>query len=271
MSNEKKSEPVREELPGWVKKTPELLPVWDWWVREGRSTITLLLVAAICISGWFAFRNWRANRATAANNALMNAFSTDELEEAVAKFGGSPTGPALRLRLGKSYLAAERWDEAEKVYSDYVAEAKKDDPFASLAMLGRAYALEGGQKIDDAKGAYELLCTDTNLPVFAGGIGHRPLHGAEGRQGRSDKEARGIERPPREEPHRDDPPLRPQPQGCVPFRRGQLCCRQDRAGKVRGREACGGGSKGGDSRRREEAVRRQSRKEVTTGGVRHGG
>ena len=167
MSNEKKSEPVREELPGWVKKTPELLPVWDWWVREGRSTITLLLVAAICVSGWFAFRNWRANRATAANNALMNAFSTDELEEAVAKFGGSPTGPALRLRLGKSYLAAERWDEAEKVYSDYVAEAKKDDPFASLAMLGRAYALEGGQKIDDAKGAYELLCADTNLPVFA--------------------------------------------------------------------------------------------------------
>lgn len=167
MSNEKKSEPVREELPGWVKKTPEILPVWDWWVREGRSTITLLFVAAICVSGWFAFRNWRANRATAANNALMNAFSTDELEEAVAKFGGSPTGPALRLRLGKSYLAAERWDEAEKVYSDYVAEAKKDDPFASLAMLGRAYALEGGQKIDDAKGAYELLCADTNLPVFA--------------------------------------------------------------------------------------------------------
>ena len=167
MSNEKKSEPVREELPGWVKKTPELLPVWDWWVREGRSTITLLLVAAICVSGWFAFKNWRANRATAANNALMNAFSTDELEEAVAKLGGSPTGPALRLRLGKSYHGAERWDEAEKVYSDYVAEAKKDDPFASLAMLGRAYALEGGQKIDDAKGAYELLCADTNLPVFA--------------------------------------------------------------------------------------------------------
>ncbi len=164
---EKKSEPVVENLPGWVKKTPELLPVWDWWVREGRFTLTLLLVAGVCVAGWFAFRNWRADRAAAANAALMNAFSADELEEAVAKFGGSATGPALRLRLGRSYLDAERWDEAEKVYSDYVADAKDSDPFVSLARLGLAYALEGGGKVDEAKAAYESICADTNLPACA--------------------------------------------------------------------------------------------------------
>ena len=57
MSKEKKNEPQTEEVPGWVKKAPELLPVWDWWVKEGRSTVTLLLVAAVCVAGWYAFKN----------------------------------------------------------------------------------------------------------------------------------------------------------------------------------------------------------------------
>lgn len=167
MSKEKKTKPATENLPNWVKKSPELLPVWDWWVREGRSTVTLLLVGAICVAGWYLFKNWRADRVAAANNALMNAFTTDELEEATVKFGGSSTGPALKLRLGKSYLDAERWEEAEKTYSGYIAAATKDDPFASLAMLGRAYALEGGRKFDEAEKEFSLLAADTNLPVNA--------------------------------------------------------------------------------------------------------
>ena len=167
MSKEKTNEPVTEELPGWVKKAPELLPVWDWWVKEGRSTVTLLLVAAVCVAGWYAFKNWKASRSASANTALVNAFTADELEEAVAKFGGTATGPALKLRLAKNYLDGERWEEAEKIYSDYISAAGSDDPFASLAMLGRAYAYEGGGKVDDASREYELLAADTNLPVHA--------------------------------------------------------------------------------------------------------
>lgn len=167
MSKEKKTKPTTENLPNWVKKSPELLPVYDWWVREGRSTVTLLLVGAICVAGWFLFRNWRTDRIVAANNALMNSFTTDELEAAAARFRGSATGPALKLRLGKSYLDAERWEEAEKTYSDYVASAAKDDPFTSLAMLGKAYALEGGKKFDEAQKEFSLLAADTNLPVNA--------------------------------------------------------------------------------------------------------
>ncbi len=167
MSKEKKDEPIQEELPSWVKKAPELLPVWDWWVKEGRSTLTILLVAAVCVAGWYAFKNWKANRNMAANNALVNSFTVDELEEAVAKFGGSATGPALKLRLAKGYLDGERWEEAEKTYSDYIAAAGKDDAFVSLAMLGRAYALEGAGKIDEASKEFGLLAADTNLPVHA--------------------------------------------------------------------------------------------------------
>ena len=105
MSKEKNEEPITEELPGWVKKAPELLPVWDWWVKEGRSTVTLLLVAAVCVAGWYAFKNWKASRVAAANNALVNAFTTDELEEAVAKFGDSATDLSLSSTRAASQAA----------------------------------------------------------------------------------------------------------------------------------------------------------------------
>ena len=167
MSKEKTNEPVTEEVPGWVKKAPELLPVWDWWVKEGRSTVTWLLVAAVCVAGWYAFKNWKASRTAAANSALVNAFTADELEEAAAKFGGTATGPALKLRLAKSYLDGERWEDAEKTYSDYIAAAGQDDPFVALASLGRAYALEGSGKYEEAGKEYEALSSDTNLPVHA--------------------------------------------------------------------------------------------------------
>ena len=167
MSKEKNNKPVTEEVPGWVKKAPELLPVWDWWVKEGRSTVTLLLVAGVCVAGWYAFKNWQSSRAAAANNALVNAFTADELEESVAKFGGSATGGALKLRLAKSYLDGERWEEAEKVYGDYISAAGEDDPLVSLAKLGRAYALEGSGKIADAGKEFEALAANTNLPVSA--------------------------------------------------------------------------------------------------------
>ena len=167
MSKEKNSKPVKEEVPGWVKKTPELLPVWDWWVKDGRSTVTWLLVAGVCVAGWYAFKNWQTGRTAAANAALMNAFTADELEEAVAKYGNSATGVALKLRLAKSYLDGERWEEAEKVYGDYVSAADADDPFVSLARLGRAYALEGAGKVAEAGKEFEALAANTNLPVSA--------------------------------------------------------------------------------------------------------
>jgi hypothetical protein len=73
----------------------------------------------------------------------------------------------LKLRLAKSYLDGARWEEAEKVYGDYISAAKEDDPFVSLAQLGRAYALEGAGKVADASKEFEALAANTNLPVSA--------------------------------------------------------------------------------------------------------
>lgn len=146
-----------EELPALVKAAPELLPVWDWWVKEGRSTLMMLAVAAVVVGGFYAGRNWLRGRDAAANQALVNAFATDELETAVASYGSTKVGPALKLRLAKSYYDAERYQDALETYEALAAKAGPE--FVDIATVGRAYSLEGLSKFDEAQKAFADYAT----------------------------------------------------------------------------------------------------------------
>ena len=155
MSEENKTQTPDENLPAFVKAAPELLPVWDWWVKEGKSTLLMLAVAALVVAGFYGVRNWLATRDAAANNALVNAYNTDELESAVSSYGSTKVGPALRLRLAKSYYDAERYQDALDVYDAVAAKASSNAAFADIAVIGRAYALEGLAKFKEAREAYD--------------------------------------------------------------------------------------------------------------------
>ena len=152
MSEEKKTS--NENLPAFVKAAPELLPVWDWWVKEGKSTVAMLLVAALVVAGFYAGRNWLRGRDAGANQALVNAYAVDELETAVADYGSTKVGPALRLRLAKAYYDAARYEDALAVYDALVAKAGDNAAFADIAVVGRAYALEGQEKFKEAGAAF---------------------------------------------------------------------------------------------------------------------
>ena len=152
MSEEKKTS--NENLPAFVKAAPELLPVWDWWVKEGKSTVAMLLVAALVVGGFYAGRNWLRGRDAGANQALVNAYAVDELETAVADYGSTKVGPALRLRLAKAYYDAARYEDALAVYDALVAKAGDNAAFADIAVVGRAYALEGQEKFKEAGAAF---------------------------------------------------------------------------------------------------------------------
>ena len=65
--NEKNVEP---ELPAFVKKAPELIPLWDWWVKEGRSTAIMVAVAGLAVAAFYGTRNWMKGRDAAASAAL---------------------------------------------------------------------------------------------------------------------------------------------------------------------------------------------------------
>ena len=155
MSEEKKTS--NENLPAFVKAAPKLLPVWDWWVKEGKSTVAMLLVAALVVAGFYAGRNWLRGRDAGANQALVNAYAVDELETAVADYGSTKVGPALRLRLAKAYYDAARYEDALAVYDALVAKAGDNAAFADIAVVGRAYALEGQEKFKEAGAAIGAL------------------------------------------------------------------------------------------------------------------
>ncbi len=161
MSNEKNNKTTLESIPEFVKKAPELLPVWDWWVKEGKSTLMMLVVAAAAVGAFYGVRNYLRARDAGANQALVNAYSVDDLEAAVSSYGSSKVGPALKLRLAKSYFDAERYQDALDVYTGLSADADEFPAFADVAEIGRAYSLEGLAQYKEAQAAYSAFAQDT--------------------------------------------------------------------------------------------------------------
>lgn len=160
MSEEKKTETIPEQIPAFIKAAPELLPVWDWWVKEGKSTLLTLAVVAAAVGAFYGVRGYYRNRDVAANQALVNAYSTDDLEAAVSSYGSTKVGPALKLRLAKSYYDGERYQDALDVYEGLVAKASKFPALADVAEMGRAYSLEGLAKYKEAGEAYAAYAND---------------------------------------------------------------------------------------------------------------
>ena len=121
-------------------------------LQEIKSTLPWLLVAALAVGGYYGVKNYRASKKAAASQAVSGTYTTDEVEEAVSKFGGSDAGGVLKIRLAKKYYDDARYEEALSQYDDVAKDAP--DGFADIAVVGRAQCLEALQKYDDALAAY---------------------------------------------------------------------------------------------------------------------
>ena len=147
------------EVPALVKKAPELLPLWDWWVKEGRSTVTMLAVAGLAVAAFYGIRGWLRGRDAAANAALVKMASPEAngaglietQEEAENAYGSTKVGPKMRVVLAKSYFDEERYEDALKAYEALAKEAVSNPEIADIAQVGRAYALEGIASIEEKK------------------------------------------------------------------------------------------------------------------------
>ncbi len=159
-----------ENLPAFVKAAPELLPVWDWWKKEGKSTLMLLVGAAVVVGAVYGYRDWSKKRDFAANQQLVNAYTIEELETAVADYGSSKVGPSLRLRLAKAYYDAERYQDALNTYDVLAKKSAANAAFADIAVLGRGHALEGLAKYKEAQeifAGYAKANTNSYLALTA--------------------------------------------------------------------------------------------------------
>jgi len=124
-------------------------------LQEIKGTLPWLLAAAIVVGGFYGWKNYAASRAAAASESLVNAFTVEEIEESVAKYGSSDAGGALRLRLAKKYFDGERFQEALDLYD----EIAKNPPegFADVPAVGRAQCLEALGKYAEAQAAFDAF------------------------------------------------------------------------------------------------------------------
>ena len=122
-------------------------------LKEIKGLLPWVIVAAIAVGGYYGVKNHVAAKKIAASEAVVNAYTAEELEEAVAKFGTTASGGALKLRLAKKYFDAGHYQEALNQYDALVKDAP--DGFADIPVVGRAQALEGLGKFAEAQKAFE--------------------------------------------------------------------------------------------------------------------
>ena len=138
-----------------LRTNPELLPLVEWWEKDGKSTVIWLLVAAIAVGGWYGWKNHRAAVKAAASDALANAYTAEEIEDSVAKFSGTAAEGALKLRLAKNYFDAGRYEEALSQYESLIGNAP--DGFADIPVVGKAQSLEALGRFDEAAAAFDAF------------------------------------------------------------------------------------------------------------------
>ena len=145
-----------------MKEIPEeLLPVVEWWEKDGKQTVALLVVVALAVAGYYGWKNWKETRRIAAADALVTSYGTEDLEGAVAEFGGTEAGPALKMRLAKNYFDNEKYQEALDVYESLKGNAP--DGFEGVPEVGAAESLAALERYDEAIAAYDdFLAKGTN-------------------------------------------------------------------------------------------------------------
>ena len=138
-----------------LKTNPELLPLIEWWEKDGKQTVIWLVVAAVAVGGWYGWKNHKAAVKAAASEALVSAYTTEEIEDAVSKFSGSATEGALKIRLATSYFDAGKFDAALEQYEALIGKAP--DGFADIPVVGKAQCLEALGKFDEAAAAFDAF------------------------------------------------------------------------------------------------------------------
>ena len=119
------------------------------------NRIVLRAEKRIVVAGYHGVRKYMADKRAAAAEAVSNAYTTEELEDAAAKFKGSKAEGVLRLRLAKSYFDSANYDSALEIYESF--KDKAPDGFEGVPVVGKAQCLEALGKFDEARAAFDAF------------------------------------------------------------------------------------------------------------------
>ena len=112
-------------------------------------------LALILVGGWHAYKANKAAKLETASDAFVSAFTTEEIEDAVAKTEGMAAQGAIKIRLAKSYFDAGRYEEAMALYDELTE--KPVEGFAELPVVGKAQCLEALGRFDEAVKAFDAF------------------------------------------------------------------------------------------------------------------
>jgi len=147
-----------------LKTNPEFLPLVEWWEKDGKQIVLTLVVLLAVFGGWKYWKSHQAAVKAAASDALVSAFTTEELEDAVTKYGDKTAGSALKLRLAKSYFDGGRYEEALSLYE--ALDGKVTEGFEDIPVVGKAQCLEALGKYDDAGKAFDAFAAAKSKNPF---------------------------------------------------------------------------------------------------------
>ena len=137
----------------------ELLPVYDWYKAKGRDFLLTVAIALIAVVAVFAYKNFRLRQNQEASAALLTATDTQGLENISEQFGKTALGPAIRIRLAKSYYTDGNYKSAVNT-CDLFLNKNRNHELAPEAGLCRAASLEALEEWDEAIAAYSELAKD---------------------------------------------------------------------------------------------------------------
>ncbi len=134
----------------------ELEELKAFWAKYGNYICLALLVCVIVLFGTRWFKNKQIANISAAQVELNSARTTEELATVVDNNRSSYVTPIAMLKLGASYAAEERYDEAILTYEDFLAKYK-NHTFAQNAEFALATVYEVKGEFDKALAGYDKL------------------------------------------------------------------------------------------------------------------
>jgi len=132
----------------------ELLPVVEWWEKDGKQTVAVVAVVGLAVLGWQGWKGWKENRRLSASQALMTSATSDDFESALEKYGSTQSAASIRVCLAQKLYSAGRYEEALAEYEKLLPEGAAPDGFADVPVVGKAQCLEALGRLEEAKKAY---------------------------------------------------------------------------------------------------------------------
>lgn len=143
------------------------------------TIMTAVLVLAIILLGGVLWSRYADSRTDTAWAMVGGGDSITDLESAAVKYGATPAGPWIKIRLADRYMLNGKADTSKAIdlYKEVAASEKAD--IGHRALYSLASAEESIGKFDDAK---KVLSDMSARGGFWGGKATESLKGLDGRQ-----------------------------------------------------------------------------------------